>query len=209
MAKAEGPVSRYINRRVSSRITGFIVSRGIDITPNQMSLIAFLTAAAAAAATASGLLLLGGLLVQLSSILDGVDGELARARRMASPRGAFLDTVLDRYADLLVVAATAYAAYQAGTLAPLQLLALALAAITGDFMVSYIHARGVMDLGVHPGLAGPLDSIGSRDVRLFIIAVSLVAGLPEAALAGVAVLGHVYSAVKFVYMVLRTPAARS
>lgn len=208
MAKAEGPVSRYINRRVSSRITSLIVSRGIGITPNQMSLIAFMTAAAAAASTASGMLALGGALVQLSSILDGVDGELARARRMTSPRGAFLDTVLDRYADLIILAAVAYAAYAGGTLGAGLVLALSLAAVTGDLMVSYIHARGVMDLGVHPGLTGPMDSIGSRDVRLFIVAVSLIAGHPAAALAGVALLSHSYSMVKFAYLTLKAPGPR-
>jgi len=44
-----------------------------------------------------------GILVQLASIVDGVDGELARARNMASPVGAFLDSLLDRIADAFVI----------------------------------------------------------------------------------------------------------
>jgi CDP-L-myo-inositol myo-inositolphosphotransferase len=201
-AKTEGPVSRYINRRVSSRITGFIVSHGISITPNQMSLIAFATALAAAALIARGELLLGGLLVQLSSILDGVDGELARALKLASRRGAFLDTMLDRYADIMVFASIIY--YLTGSDVDRGLVALlGFAAVTGDIMVSYLHARGQMDLGVHPAAVGPLDSLASRDVRLLLVAILVAVGRPLWALAAVAALAHTYTAVKFVYLTTR------
>lgn len=201
-SKAEGPVSRYINRRVSGRITGFIINHGIPLTPNQVSIIAFITALAASMFIAKGWLILGGILVQLSSILDGVDGELARALRKTSRRGAFLDTILDRYSDIAVYASIVYYLLNIGENAGAVAI-LGFAAVTGDIMVSYIHARGQMDLGVHPATVGPLDSIASRDVRLFLVAVLVLLGLPLWALVVVAVVAHVYVAVKFGYLISR------
>ncbi len=200
--KTEGPVSRYINRKISGRITGFIVRHKLPLTPNQMSLIAFATALVAAASIARGELLVGGLMIQLSSILDGVDGELARTLKLASRRGAFLDTMLDRYADIAVFASVIY--YLVNTSVNAEIVALlGFAAVTGDIMVSYIHARGQMDLGIHPAAAGPLDSLASRDVRLFLLAVLVAVGRPLWALAAVAILAHMYTAVKFVYLIAR------
>ncbi|WP_460125516.1 CDP-alcohol phosphatidyltransferase family protein [Stetteria hydrogenophila] len=198
--KTEGPVSRLINRRVSGRITGFILNRGLPLTPNQVSLIAFATALAAAALIDRGELLIGGVLVELSSILDGVDGELARALGLASRRGAFLDTVLDRYADIAIYLATLHHLLESRAASPEAAALLAFAAVTGDLMVSYIHARGQMDLGVHPASQGPLDSAASRDVRLFTLALLIAAGQPLPALAAVAALSHTYVAVKFLYL---------
>ncbi len=198
----DGPVSRYLNRRVSTRITRFIVEHGLPVTPNQVSVATFLLSVVAAVLVAWGHLLIGGLLVQVSSILDGVDGELARATGRASRRGGFLDTMLDRYADILVLAATALAAYQASQDA-FTVLLVSLLAVTGDLMVSYLHARGVMDLGVHPATVGPLDSLASRDVRLLLLALLLMVSAPLYALAAVGLLGHVYVVVKFAYMLSR------
>ena len=71
-------------------------------------------ALAAARCSRSGVrpaaLVLGGILVQAASILDGVDGEIARASLRESPFGGFLDSVLDRAADAAVLAALAVAA---------------------------------------------------------------------------------------------------
>jgi len=200
--KTEGPVSRYINRKISGRITGFIVRHRLPLTPNRMSLIAFATALVAAASIVRGELLVGGLLIQLSSILDGVDGELARTLKLASRRGAFLDTMLDRYADIAVLASIVY--YLVNTSVNAEIVALiGFAAVTGDIMVSYIHARGQMDLGIHPAAVGPLDSLASRDVRLFLLAALVAVGRPLWALATVAALAHMYTAVKFVYLTTR------
>jgi CDP-L-myo-inositol myo-inositolphosphotransferase len=54
---------------------------------------------------------LAGLLIQISSILDGVDGEIARLKLQASPYGAYADYILDRYVDGLTVMGMVYASY--------------------------------------------------------------------------------------------------
>ncbi|BAN90421.1 CDP-alcohol phosphatidyltransferase family protein [Aeropyrum camini] len=191
----DGPVSRLLNRRIASAIASAIIALQLPLTPNMLSLISFLTATAAAVLIALGHFLAGGILVQASSILDGVDGIVARKRGVASRAGGFLDTMLDRYADTVIYLAIAYAASGIPGLEKWAVLA-AVAAVSGDILVSYLHTRGERDAGVHPSLVGPLDSLASRDVRLLVIAVLTAVARPFEALAAVAFLSHVYVAVK-------------
>lgn len=186
----DGPVSRYINRRISTRITRLIIAYRIPLTPNMVSAIAFTIALIAAPLYAIGHIVLAGILAQLSSIIDGVDGELARALGRASRRGGFLDTMLDRYADLaLLLGATAYIIQHNPE--PLWILAAALA-ISGDHLVSYIHTRAPHDFGIHPAEIGPLDSIASRDVRIFILFIGSIIGNLSYTLLAIAALSHTY-----------------
>ena len=109
----DGPVSRLVNRRLSGPISLVLLRAGVS--PGAATVATFLFALAAAAVLALGVvwpvaLVLGGILVQLASILDGVDGEIARASLRSSPFGGFLDSVLDRAADAAVLAALAIAA---------------------------------------------------------------------------------------------------
>lgn len=196
----DGPVARYVNRRVSSRITYLIVRGNIGITPNQVSLISFLLALLSSYLYLARLPAIAGVLVQLSSIVDGVDGELARVRGIQSRRGAFLDAVLDRYADVAIVISVALYSTQ---LLGFWVVPVALLALAGDLLVSYVHLRGEHDLGVHPALVGRIPAVASRDVRLFIV---FLASLAEITLPGslgyslvaLAVLTHSYATLKVV-----------
>lgn len=190
----DGPVSRLINRRVSALVTRAILRSGLSVTPNQVTAAVFALSVLTAALIGLGELVLGGILVQLCSILDGVDGELARIRGLSSRRGAFIDTMADRYSNLMFLAAASYVS--AGAASPQLVLLAAVAAVSGDLMVSYLHSRAKMDFGVHPALVGPLDSAASRDVRLLILSVLLVLERPLAALLIIGVLSHLYVIVK-------------
>lgn len=190
----DGPVSRYINRRISTRITRFIVEHRVPLTPNMVSLIAFAIALFCLPLYVKGHVIIAGILAQLSSIIDGVDGELARALGIASRKGGFLDTMLDRYADLaILLGVSAYILSRN----PSTLWALvALAALSGDHLVSYIHTRAPYDFNIHPAQIGPLDSLASRDVRIFIIFIGSLLGQLEYTLLVLAILTHTYVVVK-------------
>ncbi len=198
----DGPVSRYLNRKVSKYITELIVRRNLRITPNQVSLIAFSMALLSSYLYLAELPVLAGILVQLSSIVDGVDGELARARGMESRRGAFLDAVLDRYADVsILISASLYSLEFFGY----WILPVALLALSGDLLVSYIHLRGEHDLGTHPALVGRVPGVASRDVRLFIVFLFSLAeifspGSVGYSLVVLATLTHLYTSLKLVQM---------
>ncbi len=169
----DGPVSRYINRKFSTRITGFIVKHDIPVTPNQVSLISFLLGLASLPAYMTGLEWLGGILVQAASIIDGVDGELARARNMASPVGGFVDAILDRIANASIILGITLYSFNSWKM--LALIA-GMLALFGDVMVSYLHARAEASLKVHPSKIGKIPMFASRDVRLFLIFVFSLVG---------------------------------
>ncbi len=97
----DGFISKYINRKLSEPAAR-ILSR-TRLTPNQVSWGAFGIALLSFISFILGQNIIGGLLAQLSSIVDGIDGSLARLKDMSSVFGGFLDSVLDRYADILIV----------------------------------------------------------------------------------------------------------
>lgn len=103
----DGIISKYINRKFSLRLTK-ILSR-TSLTANHITVFSVIMALASALSFASFQPLLGGLLAQFCSILDGVDGEIARLKFLQSKYGALFDAILDRYADYLIVLGMAYA----------------------------------------------------------------------------------------------------
>ena len=181
----EGFVSRYLNRRFSRPIARVLAHT--PVTPNQVSFIAFLMAAGAAALFYYDLNIWAGVLVQASSIVDGVDGDLARAKNMASRFGGFFDALLDRYADAVILAGLGYWAFkfQAGADQTTVTL-LAGVAIVGSLMISYSRARAEATFGQpFEGLPGAL---ASRDLRLFVIMIGAIIGQGVATLAVIGVL---------------------
>ena len=85
---ADGYVAAHLNRRLSVPISARLART--RITPTQITVISFLIALVGAACFAVGrhwTAVIGALLVQLSSVVDGCDGELARLRHLATARG--------------------------------------------------------------------------------------------------------------------------
>jgi phosphatidylglycerophosphate synthase len=146
MASAyDGYVSRYINRRISGPIANLLART--RTTPNQISWVAFSLAFLSFLSFIYNLNIAAGLLAQLSSIIDGVDGSLARLKGMSSDFGGFLDSILDRYADILVMLGlTIWSA--SNEVYPHFWLA-GFLAITGTIGVSYSRARVSAELR-HP-----------------------------------------------------------
>lgn len=111
--KIDGPVSRHINRRFSKRLTRLVMNTGV--VPNHMTAVGLavglLSALVTALATPEALWLLplGGLLYQLSSMIDGCDGELARLKFLHSDLGEWFDTVSDDVINLSYQLAMGYA----------------------------------------------------------------------------------------------------
>jgi CDP-L-myo-inositol myo-inositolphosphotransferase len=152
-----------------------------------VSLASFAIALASFGLFLGGYNLWAGLAAQASSIVDGADGDLARLKGMATKFGGFFDAVLDRYADVAIIAGLAYWSYAFESWAPSALVGtVGLLAIVGALMVSYTRARAEASLGIaFHGVAG---SLASRDARLFLIMIGAVLGQALATLALIAVL---------------------
>ncbi len=73
----DGYVSRYLNRRISEPFARLLVKT--PVTPNQVTVVAFGIAVLSLVGFILGQNIVAGLLVQLSSIVDGIDGSLARS----------------------------------------------------------------------------------------------------------------------------------
>jgi phosphatidylglycerophosphate synthase/putative flippase GtrA len=98
--------------------------------------LALLLSLGSAIAAATGRLGLAGWLYLTAGLCDFFDGRLARDQRTASPRGAAIDSVLDRYSDAAVLAGLAWLFRGSWV------LAVALVALVGSLLVSYVRARG-------------------------------------------------------------------
>lgn len=160
----DGPVSRYLNRPVSIRITRQLAKT--SVTPNEISVAAFLISVVASILfffKGYAPLLAGGIIAQFASVVDGCDGEIARLKYMESEFGGWLDAVLDRYADAFLLLGLTWHSFTE-KLHPLPLL-VGFLAIIGSFMVSYTADKydTMKKLGMEKTFR-----IG-RDIRVFLI----------------------------------------
>ncbi|MGZ0745638.1 CDP-alcohol phosphatidyltransferase family protein [Haloparvum sp. AD34] len=156
-------------RPLADRLLGPWVTAAdrIGLTPDQVSVIAF--GAAVAAGVAFGVATpvayaLGAFLVFMNGWLDVVDGALARKQLVASEGGDLLDHVLDRYADILIIA---------GLAAGVDAYALGLAAVTGVLMTSYLGTQ-IQAVGLgreYGGLLGRADRLALAGVTGVVAAI--------------------------------------
>lgn len=112
--------------------------RRTRLTPDHLTVVGLLFAAAAAVAIGAGALQLGLFLVVLSAVPDLLDGALAKASGAASQRGAFLDSVVDRVSDALVLGGVTW--YVATTMDP-RLVAIPVAIMGTSMLISYERAK--------------------------------------------------------------------
>ncbi|NLC07983.1 MAG: NTP transferase domain-containing protein [Syntrophomonadaceae bacterium] len=192
----DGFISRVINRRFSLRITRLLAATAI--TPNQVTFLSFLTTAAAAVSFAMAKPFIGGVLAQLASILDGVDGEIARLKFLKSSFGEIFDSILDRYGDYLIVVGMVYSWYCATghTMA----LLVGAAALTGMPM-SMLFKEKFRNVFGQPFIPEIHDGIlryfpANRDGRLFIIMLGGILNLLPATLILLAVGTHLQALIR-------------
>ncbi len=181
----DGPVSRYLNRPLSVRISRQLTR--LAISPNQISLVSFLFSLLAAGLFAVGgypALLAGGVLAQVASIIDGCDGEVARLKFRESDFGGWFDAVLDRYADAFLLFGLTWHAY--GARADGIVLLIGFLAIIGSFMLSYTADK--YDSLMRARIAGGRRLRIGRDIRVFLIFLGALLNQPFGALAVIAVL---------------------
>jgi CDP-diacylglycerol--glycerol-3-phosphate 3-phosphatidyltransferase len=166
----------------------------LGVHPDVITLLGTGVVGIAAWFIAQGQFQLGGLILLLGLPLDAVDGAVARAMGRTGKFGGILDSTLDRYADAMIFGGLSYYfAVQDRH----DLMLLALAALTGSLLVSYVRARaGEAGLSVKVGL---LD----RFVRVMIILTVLL--LPDLLELGVWVLalGTNFTAIQRMWYVYR------
>jgi len=152
---AIGPVERVVIRA--------------GISPDVFNYLGVAFGAAAGWAFAVGELSVGGWMVLFGGLADIFDGRIARARGIANDYGAFMDSTLDRFAEVFAFVGVAWLLSDTRAGAAISLLA-----ISASLLVSYTRARGEA-VGV-TGAGGVMQ----RAERLVVLA---LAGLFDASAA--------------------------
>lgn len=206
----DGLVSRWLNRPVSQRISWLLLhidtARPIHVTVFN-ALLAVLIVLVMILGGHAGLVA-GGIMFHLASVLDGVDGEMARATFRTTRRGATLDSAVDmatNFAFLLGLTVNLW--LRGDTLFG----AMGVWSITAMLIGNYLIARRTRAGGAPLGydllkrsgrIAGPVDliywlvqTLSSRDCFAFLFMGLILVGLEKVALsifAGIAVIWFPY-----------------
>jgi CDP-diacylglycerol--glycerol-3-phosphate 3-phosphatidyltransferase len=154
----------------------------LGLTPNAITVLGFLMTAAVAVVLATGHTQLAGVLLVGTLAFDAVDGTLARLMGTASRFGAFLDSTLDRWAEVVLYGALVWLFLENGQ--DMGVL-LAVAAMATSLMVSYTRARAEgVGFQCKEGLL-------TRFERLVILIAGLIFNLAIWALAIIAILAGI------------------
>jgi len=162
------PIARLLNR------TG--------ITPITVTLLGVAGSVLAGYLVARGQVSLGGLVMLIVWPIDALDGTMARLRGEASDWGAFVDSVSDRYSELLVLGGLLYY-FVSGAEHILAIVTFAAAA--GSVMVSYVKARAeAQSFSAREGLL-------TRAERYLVLGPTLLFNVPAVGVWIVAILANI------------------
>lgn len=170
---------RVIFKGTLDSVGGFFNRLGIF--PNTMTLIGVAGNIVAAILLALGHITVGGILVLAMGLVDTVDGTMARLRGMPSEFGAFVDSVSDRYSELVIFGGLLYYFLAKGDW--ISGLGIYIAA-SGSVLVSYVRARAAS--------VGMDTKVGflSRFERYLVLAPSLIFNIPVVGIWIIAVLAN-------------------
>jgi CDP-diacylglycerol--glycerol-3-phosphate 3-phosphatidyltransferase len=155
---------------------------GLGIAPNTLTISGLVGNSIGAYFLAIGSFMTGGLILLSMGAIDALDGTMARLRGEPSDFGAFVDSVTDRYSELVIYAGLLFYAVRELNLILAMLVFIATA---GSILVSYIRARA-QSLG-YEAKGGML----TRFERFIILVPSLVFGYPWIGVTLIAILANI------------------
>ena len=174
-------VSTYLNRPFSNLITYLLIDR--NVTPNQISAFTSIFSLLIFFAYALGNFVAGGILTQIVSIIDGVDGEIARVKNLCSSIGEVLDSIFDRLAEILICIGVGFGAsmFKGAEWAWL----FSAIGITGFLIDTYIAelVKSRTSRSLHEAVERLEEKLrfspSDRGLKLLIICILSILGLPE------------------------------
>lgn len=181
-----------IDMRVRPRVTRFLEPIGkalasIGVTPTVVTFLGLAVVIVGSVMVANGFPRSGAAVVLGGALLDGLDGSVARASGLVSPRGAFLDSAFDRMGEIAAFAGLGF--FRAGY--PRELLLIVLA-IGGAMLVPYMRARAEVE-----GFDGRGGLMG-RAERVLLFSFGLILGVVEPMLWTFVVLVWLTALVRFI-----------
>ena len=170
----------------------------LGLTPNMVTMLGLVGNAVGAYFLARGEFFTGGILIAVMTPVDALDGTMARLRGEASDWGAYVDSVSDRYSELIIYGGLLYHFLTIGDVTGGMLT---FGAAAGSVLVSYVKARAE-GLG-YEARVGLL----TRAERYIVLAPSLVFNLVYIGLGILAVLANI-TALQRIWYVRRLAHAR-
>jgi len=170
----------------------------VHVRPNHLTVAGLGVSIVAAFALGQGHLRVGAVLLALAGLFDFFDGSLARLANRVSAFGAFLDSVVDRYSDLVVLLGVVLYYHRAADTTG---VFLTIVALVGTIMTSYTKARAQsIGLACEVGLV-------ERPERLILLIAGAAFSLLTPAVIALAVLANV-TALQRIFYTRRAAAAR-
>lgn len=159
------------------------------ITPNRITWLgAIIGGPLTAYLIVQGYYIVAVCLVIISGLLDGLDGDLARARGTTTIEGGILDSVLDRYVDFFIISAVIL-------INPEGFLIPGLIALLGSTLVPYIRARS------EAAGKSTVSSIGSRATRTVLIILGILTQQFYILLITLAIISNIAAIHRFIYAI--------
>ena len=157
-------VERLI-RQALGPVIEFLVR--FQVSPNAVSITGFLVTIVAVGLFIGGAPVAAGLIFLLGSLLDVLDGELARASDRVTPFGAVIDSLLDRISEGVLLIAIAWYFADRGEVAG---VVITVAGMLGSVSTSYVRARAEA--------VGTTCAVGwiTRPERIIILTVGMISG---------------------------------
>ena len=140
----------------------------LPFSPNQWTLISLIPAIATFVLLFQGEILLAAVAFSIAAIIDVIDGAVARVTGRVTALGAYLDTVVDRVVEFLLIAGLVFVAYPALYVSHYMWLLLLL---FGSFATTYVKAAAAEKKLVTEELRGGILERGERLLLLIAILV--------------------------------------
>src|SRR5690242_12280931 len=138
------------------------------ITPNMLTLFGLVLNGVVAALLFTDHLVAGGLMIIFAGLFDMLDGALAKITNRMSSFGAFLDSVVDRYSEAIILLGLLLHYYRQQSPESLVEIVLIYVILVGSMMISYARARaGALHIQNEVGLL-------ARPERIVLLALGLI-----------------------------------
>jgi len=192
-------VSTYLNRPFSNVITYFLIDR--NVTPNQISVFTSFFSFFIFISYVLGNFVLGGILTQIVSIIDGVDGEIARVKNLCSNLGEVIDSVSDRLTEILICIGVGFGASTVKGARSAWLFSMI--GIIGFLMDTYIAelVKSRTGRSLHEAIEKLEEKLrfspSDRGLKLLIICILSVLGFPEWGVLFAGLISIFYAVTKF------------
>lgn len=155
--------ARGIARKVAQIFTGLPF-----VTPNVLTLFGFVLNAIVAYLLATQHLVWGGVMMLFAGLFDMLDGALAKITNQVTDFGGFLDSVVDRYSEAVILFGMLLFYYQEPNNDGLVQIVLLYTILVGSMMISYARSRA--------GMLGIANEVGllARPERIILLGIGLL-----------------------------------